>query len=400
MFQNVSVRNSAETPLHCLNPILLDRARLSLETQFGSSMSRLVKLSLVFCLIASIIVLGWGFVYYNGLVPVARQSEKAVPPEPVLPSRVVALGVLEPRDGVIDVAGPTGSTGARVAKLLVVEGDAVVKGQLLAELDTRPGLLATVQQLEDEVATKKLLLQKSRLSVRKTTETTIANVDQLRAERDRSEVEYKKFSDLVKGGLYKKTVLKDKELALKAAEEKLKAAEIEAQFAREQSESGSEFDVANAELDLKANQSRLLKAKSDVEQASIFAPSDGIVLSVDAQAGEQIGDGRLLQLADISKMEVRVEVFETDALRINVGAAAEVRSHVLTTPLNGIVRWIGNSVGKQTVLADDPAANTDNRVITVKVSLDKASLGAAARLIGHQVRVTFAEARVAALETP
>jgi HlyD family secretion protein len=362
-------------------------------------MSRLVKISLALGLIASISVLGWGYFYYKGLVPLTKQNETAVPSAPTLPSRVVALGVLEPRDGVIDVAGPTGSTGARVAKLLVVEGDAVVKGQLLAELDTRPGLLATVQQLEDEVATKKLLLQKSRLSVRKTTNTNIANVDQLRAERDRSKVEYKKFSDLVKGGLYKKTVLKDKELALKAAEEKLKAAEIEAQFAREQSESGSEFDVANAELDLKANQSRLLKAKADVEQASIFAPSDGIVLSVDAQAGEQIGDGRLLQLADISKMEVRAEVFETDALRITVGAAAEVTSHVLTTTLHGTVRWIGKSVGKQTVLADDPAANTDNRVITVKVSLDAESVDAAARLIGHQVRVTFVDPRVATSET-
>jgi HlyD family secretion protein len=363
-------------------------------------MSRLLKIGLALAIIASLGILGWGYYNYKGLFPAAKVDETVTSPAPVLPSRVVALGVLEPRDGVIDVAGPTGSTGARVAKLLVVEGDAVVKGQLLAELDTRPGLLATVQQLKDEVATKKLLLQKSRLSVRKTTDTAAANVDQLKAERDRAQTEYKKFADLVRGGLYKKTVLKDKELALEAADEKLKSAEIEAQFARVQSESGSEFDVANAELDLKVNQSRLQKAIADVDQASIFAPSDGIVLSIDAQAGEQIGDGRLLQLADTSKMEVRAEVFETDALRITVGAAAEVTSHVLTTILHGTVRWIGTSVGKQTVLADDPAANTDNRVITVKVSLDAESIDAAARLIGHQVRVTFVDPRVATSETP
>jgi HlyD family secretion protein len=63
---------------------------------------------------------------------------------------VTALGRLEPRDGVIRVAGPSKSS-VVVAKLLVDEGDHVTAGQTIAVLDTFAALEATVDRLRCEL---------------------------------------------------------------------------------------------------------------------------------------------------------------------------------------------------------------------------------------------------------
>jgi HlyD family secretion protein len=110
----------------------------------------------------------------------------------------------------------------------------------------------------------------------------------------------------------------------------------------------------------------------------------------------QLQNGKLLDLADTSTMEVRSEVFESDIARIAIGQDAEITSSVLSAPLQGSVRWISPSIGRQTVLSDDPAANTDARVVTVRIALDDQSRKRAATLINHQVRVRFSDGRVAA----
>lgn len=64
--------------------------------------------------------------------------------------RVTALGRLEPRDGVIRVAGPSQPT-VVIAELLVDDGDRVEKGQVIAVLDSFPVYQATVVRLEAEL---------------------------------------------------------------------------------------------------------------------------------------------------------------------------------------------------------------------------------------------------------
>ncbi|MGH7340316.1 MAG: efflux RND transporter periplasmic adaptor subunit, partial [Candidatus Rokuibacteriota bacterium] len=67
------------------------------------------------------------------------------------PDRVSALGRLEPEDGLIRVAAPSGTT-AVIGRLFVDDGDRVEKGQLIATLDTLEELEAKVERLEAEVA--------------------------------------------------------------------------------------------------------------------------------------------------------------------------------------------------------------------------------------------------------
>jgi HlyD family secretion protein len=85
--------------------------------------------------------------------PVARASDAlpAVAARGADAHKVSALGRLEPEDGLIRVAGPSGAT-AVIGQLFVDDGDPVKKGQLIATLDTLEELEATVVWLEAEVA--------------------------------------------------------------------------------------------------------------------------------------------------------------------------------------------------------------------------------------------------------
>ena len=70
---------------------------------------------------------------------------------------VVALGRVEPADGVIDVGGTIGD---RLGRLLVEEGSAVKKGDLLAELESRE-----LRKLELDAADCRLHIAEQRLTV-------------------------------------------------------------------------------------------------------------------------------------------------------------------------------------------------------------------------------------------
>ena len=85
-------------------------------------------------------------------------------------------------------------------------------------------------------------------------------------------------------------------------------------------------------------------------------------------------------------MEAELEVFQNMVSRVAVGQSVSISSSALgETALTGKVARIGTLVGRQKVTADDPAANTDARVLEVIVALDEPSSQRAARLVGLEV---------------
>src|SRR5262245_31877822 len=75
----------------------------------------------------------------------------AAPPALEAPTGVSARGRLEPKDGILRIAGPSGPRLAVVGRLLVDEGERVEAGQLLATADTEPTLEARIQEVEAEL---------------------------------------------------------------------------------------------------------------------------------------------------------------------------------------------------------------------------------------------------------
>jgi HlyD family secretion protein len=70
--------------------------------------------------------------------------------EDATPRTITALGRIEPGDGVVHVAGPSGAPPV-IMQLLVEEGDRVEKGQALAILDTHALRQAAVERLSAEL---------------------------------------------------------------------------------------------------------------------------------------------------------------------------------------------------------------------------------------------------------
>ncbi len=100
-------------------------------------------------------VLGAGAWAALSVWPVATEPTGTSPPEvsappPRGPTAVTALGRLEPREGLICLAGPSDPS-VVIAELFVGEGDRVEAGQVLARLDTFAVRQAALERAEAEL---------------------------------------------------------------------------------------------------------------------------------------------------------------------------------------------------------------------------------------------------------
>ncbi|MGB3619528.1 MAG: efflux RND transporter periplasmic adaptor subunit, partial [Catalinimonas sp.] len=104
----------------------------------------------------------------------------------------------------------------------------------------------------------------------------------------------------------------------------------------------AEFEVAEKEAaaageNVRAAQFNVQSARATVDEAqenlrrtALFAPVDGTVSKLDVELGErvvgtlQMAGTELLRIADLTQMEVRVDVNENDIIRVQVGDTADI----------------------------------------------------------------------------
>ncbi len=120
---------------------------------------------------------------------------------------------------------------------------------------------------------------------------------------------------------------------------------------------------------------------------TIRSPITGRVLKVHAREGERVGPEGIAELGKTGSMCAIAEIYETDVRYVRVGDHATVSSPALRAPLSGTVDRIGYKIGKQDVLATDPAARTDARVVEVRVRLDDSKAAAGLSLLQVSVVV-------------
>jgi HlyD family secretion protein len=303
------------------------------------------------------------------------------PPPEVGPSRakgVVALGRLQPVGGVIEVAGPTTASAPRVLDLLVQEGDIVDFDAPLVVLDTYPQLLAARDAAERAVLVSETALEQVRRDVSVGLREGTANIDTARTAVLQANRDLARYEQLAKENTISRSQLEAAQAAAEQAAAELRRAEAAA------GRLGS-TDIKLAEQNLEAARSELARAEIEVRTATVYAPSSGTVLSVDVQPGERAPAGTLLSLADLSRMEAEIEVYQDAVPRVSVGQTVRLESPVLTAPLTGIVRRIGLEVGRQSLTSSEPAANTDARVVKAWVDIDATSMEQAARFVGLEI---------------
>ena len=114
----------------------------------------------------------------------------------------------------------------------------------------------------------------------------------------------------------------------------------------------------------------LQSAEAELELSTVRSPIGGQVVKIYARSGERVGPDGIAEIGETDKMYIVAEVYETDVGRVQVGQRATVTSPAFAGPIQGTVERVGLKVAKQDVLHTDPAAETDARVVEVKVRLD------------------------------
>lgn len=260
---------------------------------------------------------------------------------------VGALGRIEPRSRVIKVSHNAGPEGARVEQLFFQEADQVKPGEKLAVLSDH------VKKKAEVDATK-------------------ARIKVLEAQRAIEQValafnkrEHLRHQSLELSSATSVSLVDAKQLAFEQSKVNLKR--LSAEISRAQSEQR----IAEAEL----------------ENTLIYAPITGTVLKIRTRPGERIGDNGLLEMADLSQLDVVAEIYESDLSQIQVGQNGCIHAAGFKKTYGAQIRELGFLVKKNDLNDTDPLADRDNRIIEVRLTLEPDAIADLQHQIFRQVRV-------------
>ncbi len=245
-----------------------------------------------------------------------------------LVEKVNATGEVKPKK-FVDISS---DVSGKIIKIAVKEGDKVKKGQFLLKIDSTYNeweaerLKATIRSMEID-----LKLQKKNLELKR-----------------RDYERYKK--------LWEEKLVSDSEYEQK------------------------KFEYENALFTYNSYKHKIEEAKASLNSAEekikktiITSPIDGVVSSLNVEEGEVAIVGTmnnpgtvLMTIADLSVMEVEVEVDETDIVKVKNGERAEVTIDAFPdTVVEGIVTEVGSSAIQSSQLSTDEAKSF-KVVITLK----------------------------------
>jgi HlyD family secretion protein len=334
---------------------------------------------------------------------------------------VTSLGRVEPKGEVITVSG---TSGIRISELLVGEGQQVEKGETLAYLEDHGEKLAEKNLAASQLAEAQIRYDsitkyseaqieeaRTRIAQIKTPQSfevaaQKATVKQLTAESEIAKKDYERNQFLVKEGAVSDEVLDEKAVAYFSKKGELENAQAQlAQFTetrnRDLGNAQAQLKSAEAELaqtqsevEVESTQSNLELAEASLERTIIRAPRSGKVLDIAAYSGETIDEDGILQLGDLEQMYVVAEIYESDIGKIELGQQAVINDPSLPREIKGTVEQISSQIKKNDVLDNDPAADTDSRIIEVKVRLNEADSSLVADLINLQVDVEIIPSKV------
>jgi HlyD family secretion protein len=128
-------------------------------------------------------------------------------------------------------------------------------------------------------------------------------------------------------------------------------------------------------------------ARVDWEATLVRAPFAGTVLKINSWPGARVSDKGVMQIGDTEQMDAVAEVYEADIAKVQVGQKAKVRVSSSGKMLSGEVAEIGMMIGRKDVLNNDPVADTDARVIEVRIRLPREDSLQVAGLTNARVEV-------------
>ena len=252
---------------------------------------------------------------------------------------VAALGQLSPSGEIRQLAAPISQFGSspRVLEILVVEGDFVKKGDVLAIFENREKLISDLERnnnlistINDEIALKKEQIQR-----------------------------------------YETALNKDAYSFVEFSQRKNELLKLQKQ-----------------KINLIGDQNNI---KIDLYKSKLRSPIDGFILEINTRVGERPKNEGILDIGSSQKMEALIEVYESDIDRVFISQKVELSSENggFKKILKGKVIRISPQVKQRKVLSTDPTGDADSRVIEVLVKLNKESINLVKNYSGMKVIARF-----------
>jgi HlyD family secretion protein len=314
------------------------------------------------------------------------RASNAAPTEPALPT-VVALGRLAPKGELRALAAPFGAGDARVAEVLVTEGQRVMAGTPLVTFDNAPTLRAALQVADGQLASRQAALTQAERNVFSSQAESAAALARAEVAARAAEVEYQRWSALVGQGFVSPAAADQRKAQRdEAAEEHRRARAV---VARHAGDGAAQPDLRAARLAVAVAVAERDRAAQDLSKSVLRAPDEGTVIAIHARPGERPGAAGILDFGDTRAMTAELELYQADVANVRIGQRAQLRSAALSEDLVGEVVHIGQIVGRQQRIDTSPAANLDARIVKATVALDAASSVRARALVGLEVRATI-----------
>ncbi|MEO0457413.1 MAG: efflux RND transporter periplasmic adaptor subunit [Cyanobacteria bacterium P01_A01_bin.114] len=330
----------------------------------------------------------------------AREEAAQPPPQRV---SVSALGRIEPKGGIIDVAA---SDGGVLSQLLIDEGDRVTEGQVLAYLD-----IYEVRKAERDYAESQLIEARNKLDAESQVGTAriqeantrigkaeapmtaaiqaqAATVASLKSQLNLAQLDLDRIQGLYNQGAVSRQEFDRQQTEVTRLQRDIASAE--ASLARLEADQTADLDTASAqvtaaeadrqlarvEAGVASAERNLALAEAKLALATVTAPTSGQIIETILEPGEALSTQQpepLLVMGNTDEMVVIAEVYETDVGLVETGQTVTIvsRNGAFEETLTGTVEKVGLQIAKNDVLDDDPAANADARVAEVTIAVDQ-----------------------------
>lgn len=239
-----------------------------------------------------------------------------------------------------------------IVALNVAEGDSVKKGQVLARIygdiyaTQRDQAAAIVNQQEAQVGN------------------ATASIGAMQAQLDQAKKTYDMQKQLYDGKVISANEFNTADAAYKSALANYNAAKQ---------------GIVASKAGVQSARAALAKANKDISLATLVAPMDGVVDLLNVKKGERVvgssmmAGTEMMRIADMSKIEIRVDVGENDVPKVHLGDSAVVEVDAYNNrKFSGIVTQISSSNNGAASQSASSTTSTDvtNYKVYIRINRD------------------------------
>ena len=234
-----------------------------------------------------------------------------------------------------------------IVELNVAEGDTVKRGQVVAKI------YADIYSSQRDQAAATVAQQQAQVS------NSTAQLGALKATLDQAQSAYNRQKTL----LNQKVISQSEFETAQQAFESAKASFTAAQSGIKANQAGVQNAMAG-----------LSSANKDLQRATITAPMDGVVSLLSVKKGERVAGNsfnvgtEMMRIADLSSMEVQVDVGENDIPKVKLGDSANIQIDAFNNrKFKGVVYKIANPETSSSLTSSSSSTSVTNYEVHIRL---------------------------------